>query len=224
MAAHYFDAVAEHFLRARESLPYDLLGRLFTAFLDYAYNGRPFEEALGPVDSGSIQTFRIMKEQIDHRRGVSERCLTSHREKKAEKERERENEKERTKEKVKDKVKSKGEIKERENGEPLPRFTPPTPDDIAAYLRKEGLKGNAELIHAYYSARGWRTGPEPMEDWKYAVKAWALRDLKDPSNPVPVSTRGKRLPIQDYSQRDYSGMQAQAMQRFIAANTEEEQS
>ncbi len=217
MAAHYFDAVAEHFLRLRESLSFDLLGRLFTAFLDYAYNGRPFEEALGPVDSESRQTFRIMKEQIDHRRGVSERCLASHREKKAEKERERENEKERTKEKVKEIVKSKGERKE--------PFSPPTLEEIKAFLGEKNLQDYAEPFFDYYTGNGWMVGLAPMKEWRRSVMSWIRcnRRLTAIDSPEP-GRLGKHLPVQDYDQRDYSDMQRRAMERFIAANTEEEQS
>ena len=217
MAAHYFDAVAEHFLRARESLSFDFLGRLFTAFLDYAYNGRPFEEALGPVDSGSKQTFRIMKEEIDHRRDVSERCLASHREKKAEKENRRENEKERTKEKEKEKPKVIGERKE--------PFSPPSLEEIKAFLGRKNLQEYAEPFFDYYTGNGWMMGLAPMEDWHGAVMSWIRCNRRLTANSSPEPGRlGKHLPVQDYDQRDYSDMQQRAMERFIAANTEEEQS
>ncbi len=68
-------------------------------------------------------------------------------------------------------------------------------------------------------------GLAPMEDWRGAVMSWIRFNqgrLKVEGPPEPGHL-GKHVPVQDYNQRDYSDMQQRAMERFIAMNTEEEQ-
>ena len=54
-------------------------------------------------------------------------------------------------------------------------FSPaPTVEDVAAYCTEEKIKNvNPEQFHAYYSAKGWKTGGDEVKDWKALVKAWS---------------------------------------------------
>jgi hypothetical protein len=56
------------------------------------------------------------------------------------------------------------------------RFVPPTLDDVRAYYKETGKPIDAEAFIDYYSANGWRTGKNPMKDWKAAVRQWRRRD------------------------------------------------
>lgn len=60
------------------------------------------------------------------------------------------------------------------------RFSPPTVEAVAEYVRKKGYHVNAESFVAFYQQKGWLVGKNPMKDWKAAVRTWHYRD-----NPKP---------------------------------------
>lgn len=55
------------------------------------------------------------------------------------------------------------------------RFTPPTVDDVAAYVREKGYHVNAERFVSFYQQKGWMVGKNRMKDWKAAVRNWETR-------------------------------------------------
>lgn len=55
------------------------------------------------------------------------------------------------------------------------RFTPPSVDEVAEYVRSRGSSIDAERFVDYYSANGWKVGKNPMRDWKAAVRTWEQR-------------------------------------------------
>lgn len=60
------------------------------------------------------------------------------------------------------------------------RFSPPTVDAVAEYVREKGYHVNADRFVAFYQQKGWMVGKNPMKDWKAAVRTWHYRD-----NPKP---------------------------------------
>ena len=54
-------------------------------------------------------------------------------------------------------------------------FTPPTPDEVAAYCRERGNTVDAERFCDFYASKGWRIGNQPMRDWRAAVRTWEKR-------------------------------------------------
>lgn len=55
------------------------------------------------------------------------------------------------------------------------RFTPPTVDDVAAYVSEKGYHVNAERFVSFYQQKGWMVGKNRMKDWKAAVRNWETR-------------------------------------------------
>lgn len=55
------------------------------------------------------------------------------------------------------------------------RFTPPSADDVAEYVREQGYHVNAERFVAFYEQKGWMVGKNRMKDWKAAVRSWETR-------------------------------------------------
>lgn len=55
------------------------------------------------------------------------------------------------------------------------RFTPPSADDVAAYVKAQGYHVNAERFVAFYEQKGWMVGKNRMKDWKAAVRNWETR-------------------------------------------------
>ena len=54
-------------------------------------------------------------------------------------------------------------------------FTPPTIDDVAAYVREKGYHVNANRFVSFYQQKGWMVGKNHMKDWKAAVRSWETR-------------------------------------------------
>lgn len=66
------------------------------------------------------------------------------------------------------------------------RFTPPTLDDVLAYVRERGSDVDPQRFLDFYASKGWMVGKNPMKDWKAAVRTWEKReDMGNHSNPTP---------------------------------------
>lgn len=55
-------------------------------------------------------------------------------------------------------------------------FSPPTLDDVSAYIRERGSNVDAQRFLDFYTAKGWMVGKNRMKDWKAAVRTWEKRD------------------------------------------------
>lgn len=57
------------------------------------------------------------------------------------------------------------------------RFTPPTVEEVEAYIQERKSNVNAQHFVDYYAARGWiyKTG-QKMKDWRAAIRTWERRD------------------------------------------------
>lgn len=54
-------------------------------------------------------------------------------------------------------------------------FTPPTVDEVYAYITRMGYHIDAERFHAYYESNGWMVGRNKMKDWKAACRTWEVK-------------------------------------------------
>ena len=91
-----------------------------------------------------------------------------------------------------------------QESETASRFAHPSREDIISFCQENGLVIDVDRFLDYYASNGWRVGKNPMKDWKATVRNWARKD-KEPEKPTarPVKT----VLAQQYSQRDYSGVQ-----------------
>lgn len=54
-----------------------------------------------------------------------------------------------------------------------PRFVPPTPEEVDAYIAEKGYSGfDGEQFCAFYASKGWKVGRAPMRSWRHAVVTW----------------------------------------------------
>ena len=58
------------------------------------------------------------------------------------------------------------------------RFTPPTLDDVLAYVQERGSDVDPQRFLDFYASKGWMVGKNPMKDWKAAVRTWEKRELE----------------------------------------------
>ena len=56
------------------------------------------------------------------------------------------------------------------------RFTPPSREEVQAYIVEKGYNVDAEAFIDFYTSKGWLVGKTPMKDWRAAVRTWAKRD------------------------------------------------
>ncbi len=53
------------------------------------------------------------------------------------------------------------------------KFTPPTDEEVAAYVAEKGYHFNPAEFVPFYQMRGWKMkGGEPMKDWKAGCRYW----------------------------------------------------
>lgn len=50
------------------------------------------------------------------------------------------------------------------------RFTPPTLDEVTAYVQERGSNVDPQGFIDFYASKGWLVGKTPMKDWKAACR------------------------------------------------------
>lgn len=55
------------------------------------------------------------------------------------------------------------------------RFSPPSLDEVRAYIAERGSSVDAQQFIDFYSCKGWMVGKNRMKDWKAAVRTWEQR-------------------------------------------------
>jgi hypothetical protein len=86
-----------------------------------------------------------------------------------------ENETYQTKDKTKDKTKDNSLPPNGVSDTRAKRFTPPSADNVSAYVQAQGYHVNADRFVAFYEQKGWMVGKNRMKDWKAAVRNWETR-------------------------------------------------
>lgn len=95
-------------------------------------------------------------------------------------------------------------------GEKRARFSPPSPAEVDAYAKEQGINVNGQRFCDFYAAKGWKVGNTGMKDWKAAARNWASRD-----NIPRGSPQIKAVEQQQYTQRTYAHTD-DAMDRMMA--------
>lgn len=57
----------------------------------------------------------------------------------------------------------------------LTKFTPPTDEEVAAYVAEKGYHFNPAQFVPHYQSNGWKVGSQPMKDWRAACRTWEMR-------------------------------------------------
>jgi regulator of protease activity HflC (stomatin/prohibitin superfamily) len=67
-------------------------------------------------------------------------------------------------------------------------FTPPTIEEVSAYVREKQLRIEPEKFIDHYEANGWKRGKTPIVSWKAAARIWSRNEkptTKDPYAGMP---------------------------------------
>lgn len=73
------------------------------------------------------------------------------------------------------------------------RFVPPSEEEVATYFIEQGSTAKeASAFWDYYQSNGWRTGKNPMRDWKASARNWIRRAKQYQPKPHAAPTTGNR--------------------------------
>lgn len=198
-------------LEVTQDLTPEEKGNLIDAVVAYA-SGKEYEHLL----TGGVRiAFRFLKGQVDRNNAISD-ARSEARKNKPEQNTTNENKTEQNttnspKEKDKDKEKEKENNKENDK-----RFTPPTLEEVTAYMKEIGCDVDPQYFLDYQEARNWvLSNGKKAKDWKAVIRTWKHNDFKRTNN----SPGGKVVAAQQFTQRDYSDEQDDAMRRMLEGMT-----
>lgn len=101
------------------------------------------------------------------------------------------------------------------------RFSPPSVDDVSAYITEKGYDIDPEAFVDFYASKGWKVGNQTMKDWQAAVRTWVRRDKDDKKPaPKPPQTGGtqKNNPFNNFEQNHYSDDELDELERMLTVN------
>jgi hypothetical protein len=76
----------------------------------------------------------------------------------------------------------------KERGENRRRFTPPTLEEVTAYIAERRSPVDPQRWMDHYTAKGWVVGKSPMKDWQASVRTWE-RDSSPKADKHATSVR-----------------------------------
>ena len=94
-------------------------------------------------------------------------------------------------------------------------FSPPSLDELKAFIHEKGYNVNPEKWLAHYEANGWMVGRNRMKNWKAAVRTWHHGDFgqqqrrpssldvgRNPEPEPPPSPRDALLRMIEHTRRE----------------------
>jgi len=117
-------------------------------------------------------------------------------------------------ERIKDKGETEKDIKTRG------RFTPPTIQELDAYITEHGYHVDAEKFLDYYNSNGWMVGKNHMKDWKAAVRNWSRNQRQGTTANGAQGMTVKTTKFSNFPERryDYDDLEGQLLAAQGGAN------
>lgn len=72
---------------------------------------------------------------------------------------------------------------------PHKRFTPPTLEEVSAYISEQGYNIDPERFMDYYTSNGWKVGKNPMKDWKATIRTWVRNNYSTQRQTKPSDVK-----------------------------------
>ena len=79
-------------------------------------------------------------------------------------------------------------------------FTPPTVDEVQAYITEKGYTVDAERFIDYYTANGWKVGRSKMVDWRRTVNNWQRNEKPQKTNPEYTQKQDEQASAQELAE------------------------
>lgn len=67
-------------------------------------------------------------------------------------------------------------ISVKKNSHTTTKFIPPTIEQVAEYCKERNNNVDPEHFVAFYEAKGWQIGKNPMRNWRAAIVTWEKRN------------------------------------------------
>lgn len=86
------------------------------------------------------------------------------------------------------------------------RFSPPSIEEIKAYILEKGYTVDAEKFFYFYESKGWMIGKNKMKNWRMAIATWQ-KSNKEHNNGISkqrYEDRHSNLEISATDEKDYS--------------------
>ena len=101
----------------------------------------------------------------------------------------------------------------REESKPQKRFSPPSVEEVRAYIAEKGYTHvNADSFVSFYASKNWMVGKNKMVSWHSSVAGWEARE-KDKAKPSPQKPQN-RFAVQDHANTyDFDDLERQARER-----------
>ena len=95
---------------------------------------------------------------------------------------------------VNDDVNVNGDEESKKGAKQSSRFTPPTREEAAAYVKEQGLtRVDLDKFFDYYASNGWKVGKNSMKDWKATLRNWNRNEVNT-VRPSPSGVTQKFKP------------------------------
>ena len=87
-----------------------------------------------------------------------------------------------------------GDAESKKGAKTNSRFTPPTREAAAAYVKEQGLtRVDLDKFFDYYQSNGWKVGKNSMKDWRATLRNWNRNEV-DKVRPSPSGITQKFKP------------------------------
>jgi hypothetical protein len=209
----------DDYLQKTAKLTDEEVGRLFRALMKYHATGEENE-----ITGREWLAFDFIREDIDRaEKAHNEKCeknrqnrmnaLDNERQRSSTDDNERQRSstyKDKEKEKDNDKENDKDNTPSGDIVKPKKRFTPPTVEEVAAYLKEINCDIDPQYFIDYHIARDWiLSNGKKVKDWKAVCRTWKRNNFNS------LKPAGKVVSAQGYSQRDYEGEDEAALRRML---------
>ena len=95
---------------------------------------------------------------------------------------------------VNDDVNVNGDEESKKGAKQSSRFTPPTREEAAAYVKEQGLtRVDLDKFFDYYQSNGWKVGKNSMKDWRATLRNWNRNEVNT-VRPSPSGVTQKFKP------------------------------
>ena len=95
---------------------------------------------------------------------------------------------------VNDDVNVNGDEESKKGAKTNSRFTPPTREEAAAYVKEQGLtRVDLDKFFDYYASNGWKVGKNSMKDWRATLRNWNRNEVNT-VRPSPSGVTQKFKP------------------------------
>ena len=86
------------------------------------------------------------------------------------------------------------------------RFTPPSVEEVTAYIKEKGYHFDPEQFVSFYESKNWMVGKNKMASWEKACVTWEIRWKENHAGEKPPKRNARPAENHDYDFDDIEAM------------------